>query len=88
MKPKRKSPLAQLIASHKHLLRAFKHQTEEIGHLRKLILNRFPYDPVFAKKGHMSVTVGKRIRDPFEWPGVPLNDGHGNDISHLVNPHD
>ena len=50
MKPKRKSPLAQLISSHKRLLKAFRHQTEEIGHLRRLVLE-------------ISCTVGQKVWD-------------------------
>jgi hypothetical protein len=34
----RKTDLQKLLRSHKHVLRALKHQTEEIGHLRRMLL--------------------------------------------------
>ncbi|MES1993157.1 MAG: hypothetical protein V4457_06025 [Pseudomonadota bacterium] len=73
---KRKSRLEQLIASHKRLLRVQRRQIEELGHLRKLLLEIRQevktLDPGWAPS-------------PEIWLGRDtLTDGHGNRVDHLA----
>ncbi len=64
LKRKPKSPEHRALLAFCRLQRK---QIEELGHLRKLLLEMRP-EP-------LTVIYGPRIRNPYEWPGVPVPPG-------------
>jgi hypothetical protein len=74
--PTKREALERLNASHLRVLKAFRHQTDEIAQLRRYVLSMHA---MFAR--HFQVQPED---EPIFFGKEIFTDGRGNDISHLV----